>query len=102
MLISIIWCTSPGVMPHSRVVRRSTAVFGRWLFVLVSPVAVMNARVFWSRHVRLSAQKKNAAPMPNSALRGAVEAICAARNKIVSLPHVWRERFESFSQAAPR
>ena len=48
-------------------------------------MAVTNARVSWLRYLRLSAQKKNAAPMPNSAQRGVVEAISAARNKIVIL-----------------
>ena len=39
------------------------------------------------RFLRLSAQKKNASAMPNSALQDAVGANCAARNKIMILWH---------------
>ena len=86
-LISIIWSTSREVMPPVRVAPKSTAVFRRWLFALAGPVAVTNARVSWSKHLPLSAQKKNAKPMLNDARPGRGRTRCDAWNRTVTLSH---------------
>jgi hypothetical protein len=66
---------------------KGTAVFRRWLFVLVGLVAATNARVSWSRYLRLSAQKKNVKPMISSVRSGAGGTMRAAGNRTASLWH---------------